>query len=74
VAVAAVCAEDRVVRPQPPEEADRDRLLADRGVGRARQQPLRVELQKLLLGATDDQHAPVELEVVQHRRLLGHRL
>jgi hypothetical protein len=33
-----------------------------------------VELEELLLGAADEQHAPVELEVVEHRRLFGHAL
>jgi hypothetical protein len=31
-----------------------------------------MELEELLLGTADDQHPPVKLEVVQHRRLLGH--
>ena len=74
VAVAAVRAEDGVARAEPAEEPDRDRLLADRGVRRPREQPLRVELQELLLGAADDQHPPVELEVVQQRWLFGHAL
>ena len=71
VAVAAVGAEDGVAGAEPAEKPDRDRLLADRGVRRPGEEPLRVELEELLLGAADDQHPPVELEVVQHRRLLG---
>ena len=73
VAVAAVGAEDGVSRAEPAEEPDRDRLLADRGVRRPREQPLGVELEELLLGAADDQHPPVELEIVQHRAAQGTR-
>ena len=69
VTVAAVRAEDGVTGLQVAEQADRDRLLADRRMRRSREEPLRVELQELLLRTPDLEHPAVQLEVVDQARL-----
>ncbi len=60
VAVTAVGAEHRVVRPEVGGDAGRDRLLADVGVAGALDQAAGVGARQRLLGPPDHDHPPVE--------------
>ena len=62
VAVAAVVREDDVALGlEVVDDPDRVRLLADVGVGRADELPLREEVEQRLLEAADEEHPLVEL-------------
>ena len=75
VAVAAMGAQHRVVRPEVGGHADRDRLLADVGVAGAVNQPRGVRAGQRLLRPPDHDHLPVECQgplARQARHRLAH--
>src|SRR5262245_40519563 len=69
--MAAMGAEDHVVRSQVGTDADGDRLLTNVGVAGAVDQAALMRAGELLLALADEEHLPVELEeliLAQHPR------
>src|SRR5262249_26729047 len=72
VAVAAVGAENDVVRPQVGGHADRDRLLADVSVAGPVDEPALVRPGELLLARADQRHLSIQADEFGGRRQVGH--